>query len=156
MHTSSFDVAGRDANDGEDSFFNAVLNIESAGEKMGATDADARAGDGALGVRNHRTGKDVKASMYQLLAQKHGSMAFVMQQEMNFRMGQVQRNMQNRVSAAAASGELNPVEGITLDFGGDRQRGARPGRESLDDLLKGAGVDRARWDRARRVGAHGA
>ncbi len=147
MHTSSFDVAGFDAND-EDSFFNAVLNIESAGEKMGATDETPEQVMARFGVRNHSHWQDVKASMYQLLAQKHGSMDAVMQQEMNFRMGQVQRNMQNRVSAAAASGELNPVEGITLDFWAATNAALVQGA-SLDDLLKGAGVDRARWDRAK-------
>src|ERR1700733_2805851 len=66
---------------------------------------------------------------------------------MNWRSGETQRRMQQAVKAEAASGEMTAVEGITLEAWA-AFNAAIVGGANLDDLLKGAGIERARWDAA--------
>lgn len=141
LDTAGFDPAGD-----EEGFFNAVLHMESEGE-MGGTDASRAEIMARYDIRDRSHWQDVKAAVYQVLGQKHGSMDVVMQREMNWRMGETQKRMQQQVAKKAASGEMAPVEGITLEawaaFNAAIVQGA-----NLDDLLKGASIDRAKWDKA--------
>jgi hypothetical protein len=144
---SSSDVAGFDPSD-EEAFFNAVINVESDGQKMAATDESPEQIWARYGVRDHSHWRDVKDAMYRALAEQHGGFEAVMQRQANWRMGQVQRHMQGQTAAKAKSGELNPVEGISIEFWAATNAAIVQG-SSPDDLLKGAGIDKARWDRAR-------
>jgi hypothetical protein len=141
LDTAGFDPAGD-----EEGFFNAVLHMESEGE-MGGTDASRAEIMARYGIRDRSHWRDVKEAVYQVLGQKHGSMDVVMQRELNWRMGETQKRMQQQVAKKAASGEMAPVEGITLEawaaFNAAIVQGA-----NLDDLLKGASVTRAKWDKA--------
>jgi hypothetical protein len=141
LDTAGFDPAGD-----EDGFFEAVLHMESEGE-MGGTDASRADIMRKYGIRDRSHWQDVKAAVYHVLGQKHGSMDVVSQREVNWRMGQTQKRMQQQVAAKAASGEMAPVEGVTLEawaaFNAAIVQGA-----NLDDLLKGASIDRAKWDKA--------
>lgn len=142
----AFDTARFDPED-EDGFFNAVLHMESEGEG-GGTDASRAEIMAKYGIRDRSHWQTVKESVYTVLARKHGSMDAVMQQETNFRMGQMQRRMQGATAAKAASGELNPVEGVTLEAWAAINAAIVQGA-NLEDLLKGGGIDQARWDRAK-------
>lgn len=141
------DTAGFDPASDEDGFFEAVLHMESEGE-MGGTDESRAEIMSRYGIRDRSHWQDVKQSVYHVLIGIHGSMDNVMQRELNYRSGQMQRRMQGAVAAKAASGEMAPVQGVTLEawaaFNAAIIQGANP-----DDLLKGAGIDKARWDVAR-------
>jgi hypothetical protein len=141
-----FDLAGFDPDD-EEAFFNAVLHMESEG-LMGGTDESRAKIMAQFGIRDRSHWQDVKASMYQALSQKHGSFEAAYQREMNWRQGQTNNMMAGNVSAKAASGELNPVEGISLESWA-AINAAIVGGANFDDLLKGAGIDKVRWDKAR-------
>jgi hypothetical protein len=142
---SALDMAGFDPENDENGFFNAVLHMESEGEQ-GGTDASRAEIMARYGIRDRSHWQDVKAAVYHTLAHKHGSSDRAMQSEMNWRMGETQRRMQSKQAAKAASGELAPVEGISLEawaaFNASIVGGA-----NYEDLLKGAGVDKPRWDR---------
>ena len=141
LDTAGFDPAGD-----EEGFFNAVLHMESEGE-MGGTDASRAEIMAKYGIRDRSHWQDVKAAVYHVLVQKHGAMEVVSQRELNWRMGETQKRMQQQVAKKAASGDMAPVEGITLEawaaFNAAIVQGA-----NLDDLLKGASIDRAKWDKA--------
>ncbi|MEJ7603138.1 MAG: hypothetical protein WKG01_34945 [Kofleriaceae bacterium] len=140
----SFDVAGFDPDD-EDSFFNAVLHMESEGQ-FGGTDESRAEIQQRFGIRDRGHWHTVKASVYALLIRKYGSMEEVGQQEINWRSGQMQRHMQGQISKAQAGGGFKPVEGVSLEawaaINASIVSGANP-----EDLLTGAGIDRARWER---------
>jgi hypothetical protein len=138
------DVAGFSPDD-EESFFNAELHMESEGA-MGGTDESRAEIMESFGIRDRSHWRDVKNAMYQLLAEKHGSIEAAFQRNMNWRAGHSQRAMQQKVAQVAASGELAPVEGVSLDAWAAINASIVAGA-NLDDLLKGAGIDRARWDR---------
>jgi hypothetical protein len=140
------DLAGFEPDGDEEGFFNAVLHMESAGE-TGGTDASRAEIMARYGIRDRSHWHKVKESVYHTLAHKHGSMDRVVQNEMNWRSGQAQRQMQEAVKAKAASGEMAPVQGITLEAWA-AFNAAIVGGANLDDLLKGAGIDRSRWDAA--------
>jgi hypothetical protein len=142
----SLDLAGFEPDRDEEGFFNAVLHMESAGEH-GGTDASRAEIMARYGIRDRSHWLKVKESVYHMLAHKHGSMDQVVQNEMNWRSGETQRRMQQAVKAKAASGEMTPVEGITLEAWA-AFNAAIVGGANLDDLLKGAGIERARWDAA--------
>jgi hypothetical protein len=145
-HAPRVDTAGFDPAGDENGFFNAVLHMESEGE-MGGTDASRAEIMAKYGIRDRSHWRDVKEAVYHTLIAKHGSMEVVSQREMNWRMGETQKRMQQQVAKKAASSEMAPVEGITLEawaaFNAAIVQGA-----NLDDLLKGASVDRAKWDKA--------
>ena len=141
----AFDAAGFHPDD-EDSFFNAVLHMESEG-MYGGTDESRAEIMSRFGIRDRSHWQTVKDSVYQLLARKHGSFDEVSQREMNWRMGQMQRQQQQHTARAAASGEMNPVEGITLEKWAAMNAAIVSGA-SLEDLLKSNGLDQGKWERA--------
>ena len=58
----------------------------------------------------------------------------------------MQKHLQGQTAKAAASGELNAVEGITLEAWA-AINAAIVGGASHEDLLKSQGIDKARWER---------
>ena len=140
-----FDVAGFDVANDEESFFNAVLHMESEG-MFGGTDESRAEICARFGIRDRGHWQTVKESNYALLARKYGSYDEVSQQELNWRQGQMQQHMVGQQQQMAAKGGFDPVEGVTLEawaaINASIVSGANP-----DDLLKGAGIDKARWDR---------
>ncbi len=143
-HGSQLDLAGFDPDD-EDAFFNAVLHMESEGQ-FGGTDESRAEIMARYQIRDRSHWQDVKASVYHVLIQRHGSMEEVGQREMNWRSGQMQRHMQGQVAKAAAGGGFAPVEGVALEAWAAINAAIVSGA-SHEDLLKGAGIDPARWDR---------
>jgi len=139
-----FDVAGFDPND-EDAFFNAVLHMESEGQ-YGGTDESRAEICARYGIRDRSHWHTVKESVYALLARKYGSYDEVGQVEMNWRTGQMQRHMQGQVAKMQAGGGFEPVEGVSLEKWA-AMNAAIVGGANHEDLLKGAGIDQARWDR---------
>jgi len=140
----SFDVAGFDPDD-EESFFNAVLHMESEGQ-FGGTDESRAEIMQQFGIRDRSHWHTVKESVYALLIRKHGSMEEVGQREMNWRTGQMQRHMQGQVAKAQSGGGFEPVEGVSLEAWAAINASIVGGANS-EDLLKGAGIDKARWER---------
>jgi len=139
-----FDVAGFDPDD-EESFFNAVLHMESEGQ-FGGTDESRAEIMQRFGIRDRSHWQTVKESVYALLVRKHGSIEEVSQQEMNWRTGQMQQHMQGQVAKAQAGGGFAPVEGVSLEAWA-AINASIVGGQNAEDLLKGAGIDKARWDR---------
>jgi hypothetical protein len=142
---TGFDPAGFHPDD-EESFFHAVLHMESEG-MFGGTDASRAEIMGRFGIRDRSHWQVVKDSMYGLLVRKHGSMEEVSQREVNWRMGQMQRHQQGQTARAAASGEMNPVEGITLEKWAAMNAAIVSGA-NLEDMLKSNGIDQGKWERA--------
>ncbi len=142
---SGFDVAGFAVDDDEEAFFHAVLHMESEG-MFGGTDESRAEIMERYGIRDRSHWQDVKESNYTVLVRKYGTIEEVSQREMNWRSGQMQKHQQGNTAAAAAKGELDPVEGITLEAWA-AINAAIVGGANTDDLLKGAGIDKARWDR---------
>jgi hypothetical protein len=140
----AFDVAGFDPDD-EESFFNAVLHMESEGQ-YGGTDASRAEICARFGIRDRSHWHTVKESVYALLARKHGSYEEVGQREMNWRTANMQRHMQQTVAAARTGGAFEPVEGTSLEAWA-AINAAIVGGANHEDLLKGAGIDAARWQR---------
>jgi hypothetical protein len=140
----SFDVAGFDPDD-EESFFNAVLHMESEGQ-FGGTDESRAEIMQQFGIRDRSHWHTVKESVYALLIRKHGSMEEVGQREMNWRTGQMQRHMQGQVAKAQAGGGFTAVEGVSLEAWAAINASIVSG-QNPEDLLKGAGIDKARWER---------
>ncbi len=138
------DIAGFNPND-ENSFFEAVLHMESEGQFGGTDESRARIMQ-ERGIRDRLHWQDVRGSMYHFLSQRYGSFDAVMQAETNWRTGQMQRAMQGNVAAKAASGELNPVEGISLAQWAAFNAGIVAGMNP-DELLKANGIKPDRWER---------
>ena len=138
------DLAGFNPDD-EESFFNAVLHMESEGQ-FGGTDESRAEIMARFGIRDRSHWQDVKASVYHVLIHRHGSMEEVGQREMNWRSGQMQRHMQGQMAKAAAGGGFTPVEGVSLEAWAAINAAIISGA-SHEDLLKGAGIDQGRWDR---------
>jgi hypothetical protein len=138
------DIAGFNPDD-ERSFFKAVLHMESDGQ-YGGTDESREEICSRFEIRDRRHWQDVRDAMYQRLAAKHGSAEAVHQAEMNYRQAEMQSAQQNKTASAAASGLLNPVEGISLEKWA-AMNAAIIGGANHEDLLKGAGIDGARWQR---------
>jgi hypothetical protein len=142
---SSFDLAGFDPSSDEEAFYNAVLHMESEGQ-FGGTDESRAEIQARFGIRDRRHWQTVKDSCYSVLAQQYGSNE-VSQREMNWRQGQMQQHMQQQTAKAAASGDFLPVEGVSLDAWA-AINASIIGGANHEDLLKGAGIDDARWQRA--------
>lgn len=141
---SHLDLAGFDP-DHEETFFNAVLHMESEG-MFGGTDESRAEICARFGIRDRLHWQAVRDSVYSVLARRHGSFEEVSQRELNWRQGQMQRHMQGQVAAAAASGALAPVEGLSLEKWA-AINAAIVGGANHEDLLRGQGIDQARWDR---------
>jgi hypothetical protein len=129
----------------EQSFFNAVLHMESEGQ-FGGTDESRAEICARFGIGDHSHWLTVKESNYAMLARKYGSYEEVSQQEMNWRQGQMQRQMMGAQQAMASKGGFEPVEGVSLEAWAAINASIIGGAH-WEDLLKGAGIDKARWDR---------
>ncbi len=140
-----FDLAGFDPINDEGAFFNAVLHMESEGQ-FGGTDASRAEIMQRYGIRDRGHWHTVRDSNYQMLARKYGSSNEASQQEMNWRQGQMQAHMQGQTAKAASSGALAPVEGVSLAAWAALNAAIVSGGNT-EDLIKGAGIDKARWDR---------
>jgi hypothetical protein len=142
---AQFDVAGFDVMRDEAAFFNAVLHMESEG-MFGGTDESREEICARFGIRDRAHWQTVKESNYALLARKYGSYDEVSQQELNWRQGQMQQHMAGQQQKMAAKGGFDPVEGVTLEAWAAINASIVSGANH-EDLLKGAGIDKARWDR---------
>lgn len=140
-----FDLAGFDPIRDEPSFFNAVLHMESEG-MFGGTDESRAEICARFGIRDRMHWQTVKESNYAMLARKYGSYEEVSQQEMNWRQAQMQQHMMGQQQQMAAKGGFDPVEGVTLEAWAAINASIVSGANH-EDLLKGAGIDKARWDR---------
>lgn len=140
------DLAGFDPDD-EDAFFDAVVHMESEG-LGGGTDESRALVMARFGIASRSHWQEVKPAVYEALVDKHGSFEAVMQREMNFRQGRELARMQTATAARVASGDFEPVEGISLEqwaaMNAAIAQGAHP-----EDLLKGSAIDPARWDRVK-------
>ena len=145
--TGRADTAGFDWDGDEDSFFYARNQMESEG-LGGGTDQSRAEIMARYGIRDRSHWQNVKSGVYHHLSQKYGSFEEVSQREFNYGSGAAMRMQQGNVAAAAASGALAPVEGVSLEKWAAINAAIVQG-SGLDDLLKGNGIDRARWDRAR-------
>ncbi len=139
-----FDLAGFDVND-ENGFFQAVLHMESEGQ-YGGTDESRAEIMARRDIADRSHWQTIKESMYSELSKRFGSFEAVSQAESNWRTGEMQRAMQGNVAAKAASGELNPVEGISLAQWAAFNAGIVAGMNA-DELLKVNGINPDRWAR---------
>lgn len=147
-----FDVAGfSSTGDDEDDFFEAMLYMESEGmiaPNVHITEEDRDRTMQKYGIRDRSHWHVIKDSYSSVLAKKHGSHDVVAQRMLNHRQAMTQRLMQEATKKAAASGELGPSFGVTLEQWAAINAAITQGL-SLDDMLKGQGIDKARWDNAR-------
>jgi len=139
------DLAGFDPND-EDAVFNAVLHMESEGQ-YGGTDESRAEICARYGIRDRSHWRAVKESVYAVLAHKYGSYDEVGQREINWRTAQMTQHMNTKVATMQAGGGFTPVEGIGLEQWA-AINAAIIGGQTPEDLLRGAGIDEARWKRA--------
>ena len=140
----AFDLAGFDPLNDEEGFYNAVLNMESEGQ-FGGTDQSRAEIQARYGIRDHGHWLTVKESCYAVLARQYGGNE-VTQREMNWRMGQMQQHQMQQQQKMAASGGFEPVEGVSLEAWAAINASIIAGA-NWEDLLKGARIDKARWDR---------
>lgn len=141
---AQFDLAGFDPED-EEAFFHAIQQMESEG-MFGGTDESRAEICARYGIRDRLHWQTIRDSVFAVLARKYGSYEEAVQREMNWRQGQMERHMQGQVAKAAASGELAPVEGISLEKWA-AINAAIVGGANHEDLLRGQGIDQPRWDR---------
>lgn len=147
----AFDIAGFHPERDEDAFFEAMLYIESEGmiaPNVTIGEADRDRAMKTHGIRDHEHWQVVKDSYWSVLAKKHGGSDVVSQRMLNHRSGMTQKLMQQAATKAAASGELEPIVGIGLESWAAMNAAVVQG-VNLDDMLKGQGIDKARWDKAR-------
>lgn len=147
----AFDTAGFDPENDEESFFEGVLYMDSEGmiaPNVIITEENHTETERKFGIRDRRHWQTVRDSCWSVLARKYGSIEAAMQRNMNWRQGFTQKLMQGTAKAKAAGGELNPVEGISLEQWAALNAAIAQGL-SLEDMLKGQGIDMARWDKAR-------
>lgn len=140
----AFDLAGFDPLGDEEGFYNAVLHMESEGQ-FGGTDESRAEIQARYGIRDHSHWLTVKESCYAVLARQYGGNE-VGQREMNWRMGQMQQHQMQQQQKMAASGGFDPVEGVSLEAWAAMNASIAAGANT-EDLLKGARIDKARWDR---------
>lgn len=147
----AFDLAGFDPRADEDGFWETMLYMESEGmiaPNVTIGEEDRERAMRKYGIRDQEHWHTVKASVYARLVALHGGEDVVNQRMMNHRAGMTQKLMSQATAKAAASGELNPVEGIALEQWAAMNAAIAQGA-NLDDMLKGQGIDKPRWDRAR-------
>jgi hypothetical protein len=118
--------------------------MESEGQ-FGGTDESRAEIMQTYGIRDRSHWQTVKESCYSVLAQKYGSNE-VSQREMNWRQGEMQKHMMGQVQNAAAGGKFEPVEGVTLEQWA-ALNAAIIGGGNWEDILKGARIEKGRWDR---------
>ncbi|MEZ4363253.1 MAG: hypothetical protein R3B48_23965 [Kofleriaceae bacterium] len=140
----AFDLAGFNPED-EETFFDAMRHMESEG-MFGGTDESRAEIMQRFGIRDRMHWQTVRDSVFSVLARKYGSIEEVSQRQVNWSMGQMQRHQQQQTQRAAASGELNPVEGISLEKWAAMNAAIASGMNH-EDLLRSNGIDPARWER---------
>jgi hypothetical protein len=140
------DLAGFDPADDEDAFFNAVLHMESDGQ-YGGTDESRAEICARYGIRDRTHWHRVKDAVYAVLAAKYGSYDEVGQREINWRTAQMTQHMTSKVATMQSAGGFTPVEAIGLEQWA-AVNAAIIGGQTPEDLLRGAGIDEARWKRA--------
>jgi hypothetical protein len=139
-----FDLAGFDPDNDEESFFRAVLHMESEGQ-FGGTDESRAEIMQQFRIRDRSHWQTVKESCYSVLARKYGGNE-VSQREMNWRQGEMQKHMMGQTAKTAAAGGFEAVEGVSLEAWA-ALNAAIIGGGNWEDLLKGARIEKARWDR---------
>jgi hypothetical protein len=140
------DIAGFDPND-EDAFYTACLHMDSDG-LQGGTDQSRAELMRKYGIRDRLHWQTVRDSMYHVLAGTYGSIEMVAQRQANWRGGHMHQMIAGNIAAKQASGEMAPVEGISLETWAALNAALSQGANH-DDLLKGAGIEPGRWQRAR-------
>ncbi len=148
---AQFDLAGFDPQHDEEAFFEGVLYMESEGmiaPNVTITEQNRLDTERKYGIRDRSHWHVVKDSCYAVLVKKYGSIEEVAQREFNWKGTFTQKLMQKTAQSKAASGELNPVEGISLEQWAGINAALAQGA-NIDDMLKGQGIDKARWDKAR-------
>lgn len=140
------DTAGFDPLNDEDAFFRAVQHMESEG-LMGGTDESRAEIESTYGIHDRRHWQAVRDMCYHALTGKYGTIEEVMQRESNYRQTVTQQYMGNQVAAKAASGDMNPVEGISLESWAATNAALISGA-NLGDMLRGQGVSQAAWEKA--------
>ena len=104
------------------------------------------------GVRNVQHYRQVKATVDRFIQSpqaqaKYGDINDIMHVKMKATQGYMMAGMQAQTQAGGKlAGEVEPVEGIALDVWAEQMvrsiNGATP-----DDICKGLGIDKAKWDR---------
>lgn len=145
--SEEFDIAGFDPEGDENAYFEAQTIIESEGFG-GGSDEDRTRVMAQYGIRDHSHWLTVKESVWQVLVRKHGSFEVAAQRQSNFSTDRAQALMGQKQAVAIAGGALQPIEGISLEKWAAINAAIVQGN-SLEDLLKGNGIDAARWDRAK-------
>jgi hypothetical protein len=102
------------------------------------------------GIRDRSHWRLVKESCDQVLSKKYGSFEAMYQQFTNWHMGQMQKAQQAKVASMTKAGGFEPADGITLERWAAINAAMAAGA-NMQDLLKGAGIDPARWERASAV-----
>ncbi len=142
----SHDTAGFDPENDEDAFFRAVQHMESEG-LMGGTDESRAEIMETYGIHDRLHWQGVRDICYEVLGHKYGSIENAMQREANYRQTVTQQYMGNQVAAKAASGEMAPVAGISLESWAATNAALISGA-NLTDMLRGQGVSQAAWQEA--------
>jgi len=142
---AEFDLAGFDPMNDEESFFHAVLHMESEGQ-FGGTDESRAEICARYGIRDRSHWHLVKESNYAMLVRKWGSGDEVGQRELNWRTGQMQQHMMGQVANMQKAGGFEPVEGVSLETWAAMNAAIVSGANP-EDLLRGQGIDRPKWER---------
>ncbi|MEZ4369138.1 MAG: hypothetical protein R2939_23065, partial [Kofleriaceae bacterium] len=140
------DLAGFDPEDDEDGFFEAAHHLETDG-MLGGTDASRAEIMARYGLRDRAHWHQVKEACYAVLVRKHGSIEEVGQRQMNWKAQLGQQHQRQAATAMAASGGFAPVQGLSLEAWAALNAAIASGMNA-EDVLKGAGVSKARWDAA--------
>jgi hypothetical protein len=102
------------------------------------------------GVRNEPHYYQVKATVERYISspaaqQKYGGVGEIMHVKMKATQDYMMGGMQQKL-AGELKGEVEPVEGVSLDQWAQSQVKIVNGG-NLDDILRGLGIDKAKWDR---------
>lgn len=144
------DLAGFDLVHDEDGFFEAELVMDSEGiiAPGVAVDEAWRARIMArYGLRDRTHWQVVQESCHEVLVEKHGSFEVVHQRMWNLREMLSERAVQASEQRLRSQGAFDAVRGIGLEQWAALNAAISSG-VNVDDLLKGAYIDRARWDEA--------
>jgi hypothetical protein len=102
------------------------------------------------GVRNEQHYYQVKATVERYISspaaqQKYGGVGEIMHVKMKATQDYMMGGMQQKL-AGELKGEVEPVDGVSLDQWAQSQVKIVNGG-NLDDILRGLGIDKAKWDR---------
>ncbi len=139
---ASFDLQGD-----LEGWYVAEFRIEQAWED----DAGRTAIFAEYGIRDQPHYYQVKATVDRYVQSpaaqaKYGGMGEIMHVKMAATQKHMMAGMQAQMQTGALKGEVEPVEGVTLDQWAEAQARVAGG-QNVDDIIKGIGCDRAKWDR---------